>query len=229
MGTVNPAVESARRWSYAVLVLLTLAAGAMDAIAFLGLGGVFTANMTGNLILVALVGGEDWQARALRAGLACVIFCAGLLAGFAMPGSGRGGGRRPSAVTHLIWADLALQLVFLAAWTLCGATPGPVLTLVLIAVASCAMGLQVAAARRINIAGITTAFVTGTLTSLVESSVSRGSTDLARRAVIVTALVTGALCSSLLLHLAPAWAGALPPVFLLLALVTIASRLRDLA
>ncbi|GAA4237118.1 uncharacterized membrane protein YoaK (UPF0700 family) [Streptosporangium album] len=102
------------------------------------------------------------------------------------------------------------------------------LTLALIAVASCAMGVQVAAARRVNIAGITTAFVTGTLTSLAESLMSRAPSGVAPRAVIVSALVAGALCSSLLLHLAPVWAGALPPVFMLLALVTVATRLRDL-
>ncbi|MFJ2030963.1 YoaK family protein [Streptosporangium sp. NPDC087985] len=228
MGTVSHGAASARRWSYVVLVLMTLAAGAMDAIAFLRLGGVFTANMTGNLILLALVGSGDWQSRALRAGLACVVFCAGLFAGFTAPGRGREEGRWPPTVTRLIWADLALQLVFLAAWTFCDAVPGPALTLALIAVASCAMGMQVAAARRVNIAGITTAFVTGTLTSLTESLVSRAPAGIAPRAVIVLALVAGALCSSLLLHLAPVWAGALPPVFVLLALVTVATRLRDL-
>ncbi|WP_326820799.1 YoaK family protein [Streptosporangium sp. NBC_01756] len=226
---MNPATASARRWGYTVLVLLTLAAGAMDAIAFLRLGGVFTANMTGNLILVALAGSEDWQIRTLRSGLACVIFCVGVFAGFAMSGTGRGDGRWPPAVTRLIWADFVLQLVFLVIWTRCGAVPGPALKFVLIALASCAMGLQVAAARRVGIAGISTAFVTGTLTSMVGSLVLREPAEAACHAVIVSALAVGALCSSLLLHLAPAWAGALPPVFLLLALVTVTSRLRDLA
>ncbi|MFC7644222.1 YoaK family protein [Streptosporangium lutulentum] len=84
-GTAAPS----RRRSYVVLVFMTLAAGAMDAVAFLGLGGIFTANMTGNLILLALVGEEGWEIRALRASLACVVFCVGLLTGFGMPKRGR--------------------------------------------------------------------------------------------------------------------------------------------
>lgn len=218
------AAASTRRWSYAVLVFMTLAAGAMDAVAFLALGGVFTANMTGNLILVALVGGEDWEIRALRAGLACVVFAIGLYAGFRMPALGRGGERWPLAVTHLLWADLALQTAFLVGWILCGAAPGPPLTLVFIAMASCAMGIQAAAAHRVSIAGITTTFVTGTLTALAESLVSRNG-DVAHRAVIVLALVCGALCSSLLLHFARVWAAAVPLVFMFAALMIVMTRL----
>ncbi|MDP9861229.1 MULTISPECIES: YoaK family protein [Streptosporangium] len=217
------AAAAARRWSYAVLVLLTLAAGAMDAVAFLALGGVFTANMTGNLILVALVGGEDWQLRAVRSGTACVIFCVGLLAGFAAPGRGRPGEAWPPAVTGLLRACLALHAVFLAGWMLCDAVPGAAWTLPLIAVASCAMGLQAAAARRVDVAGITATFVTGTLTSLMRSLAGRSTVDAAHRAVVVLALVAGALCAALLLRLAPLCAGALPLLFTLLALATVAA------
>jgi uncharacterized membrane protein YoaK (UPF0700 family) len=58
------------------LVLLTLGSGATDAIAFLGLGGTFTANMTGNLVLIGLVGREDYAGTAVRATVACVAFAA---------------------------------------------------------------------------------------------------------------------------------------------------------
>lgn len=39
-----------------MLLFLSFGAGATDAFAFLALGGIFTANMTGNLVLVGLVG-----------------------------------------------------------------------------------------------------------------------------------------------------------------------------
>ncbi|MEU4403929.1 YoaK family protein [Streptosporangium sp. NPDC023963] len=210
-------------------MLLTLAAGATDAIAFLGLGGVFTANMTGNLILFALAGREDWVLHALRSGLACAGFCAGLLIGFTMPGRHEGNALWPLAVIRLLWADLALQSAFLAGWALGGGAPGPVAILALIGAGSCAMGMQAAAARRVNLAGITATFVTGTLTSLFETSASGGSTwstDNRRRAAIVVALVLGALCASLLLRLAPPWAGAVAPVCTLLALVVVHPHVR---
>ncbi|MEU4533435.1 YoaK family protein [Streptosporangium sp. NPDC023825] len=202
-------------------MLLTLAAGATDAIAFLGLGGVFTANMSGNLILFALAGREDWVLHALRSGLACAGFYAGLLIGFTMPGRHEGNVLWPLAVIRLLWADLALQSAFLAGWALGGGAPGPVAILALIGAGSCAMGMQAAAARRVNLAGITATFVTGTLTSLFETSASGWSTDNRCRAAIVVALVLGALCASLLLRFAPPWADAVAPVCTLLALFVV--------
>ncbi|MEU3162766.1 YoaK family protein [Streptosporangium sp. NPDC006930] len=199
-------------------MLLTLAAGAMDAVAFLGLGGVFTANMTGNLILFALAGREEWVLHALRSGLACVGFSVGLLIGFRMPGRHGGNALWPSAVIRPLWADLALQIALLAGWTLSGGAPGPAVILALIGAGSCAMGMQAAAARRVGLAGVTTTFVTGTLTSLFETSVSGRSTDNRRRAAVIVALVLGALCASLLLRFAPPWAAVIAPAFTLLAL-----------
>ncbi len=83
------------------------------------------------------------------------------------------------------------------------------------------MGTQAAAARRVNLAGITATFVTGTLTSLFETSAWGWSTDNRRRAAIVVALVLGALCASLLLRFAPPWAGVVAPVCTLLALIVV--------
>src|SRR5664279_1403694 len=56
------------------LLVLTMGSGATDALAFLGLGGVFTANMTGNLVLVGLVGRTDYPGAAFRAVVACIGF-----------------------------------------------------------------------------------------------------------------------------------------------------------
>ena len=45
--------------------VLTFGTGAMDTMAFLGLGGVFTSVMTGNMVLVG-VGGATAAARWVR-------------------------------------------------------------------------------------------------------------------------------------------------------------------
>src|SRR4029079_18166623 len=63
------AMPSANSWFGIRLlpVVLSLAAGSMDAIGFLGLGGLFTAHITGNLVIVAahVVTGEAAQWAAI--------------------------------------------------------------------------------------------------------------------------------------------------------------------
>jgi uncharacterized membrane protein YoaK (UPF0700 family) len=50
----------------AALLVLTAVSGVVDAFAFLALGRVFTANMTGNLVLFAIAAGQGAGAAALR-------------------------------------------------------------------------------------------------------------------------------------------------------------------
>ena len=56
--------------------MLSFGAGATDAFAFLALGGIFTANMTGNLVLVGLVGRDDYLASLVGAAIAiaCLLY-----------------------------------------------------------------------------------------------------------------------------------------------------------
>ena len=51
----------------AMLVMLSLAAGCVDAVGFLGLGQIFVANMTGNTVLLGLALGQAKGQAALRA------------------------------------------------------------------------------------------------------------------------------------------------------------------
>ncbi|WP_052422696.1 DUF1275 family protein [Nonomuraea candida] len=63
---------------------LALAAGAVDALSYLALGQVFTANMTGNVVLLGLALGLGRTAHAVGSGVAFASFCAGLAAGFVL-------------------------------------------------------------------------------------------------------------------------------------------------
>ena len=58
-----PVLSRGRRDS--LVLLLAWAAGSVDAIGFLGLGHVFTANMTGNTVLLGLSLGEGRSLAAL--------------------------------------------------------------------------------------------------------------------------------------------------------------------
>ena len=64
-----------------MVVLLSVTAGCVDAVSYLGLGHIFTANMTGNTVLLGLsLGQAHWQA-ALRSGVALVGFIVGFPSG----------------------------------------------------------------------------------------------------------------------------------------------------
>ena len=64
-----------------MLLVLTGAAGIVDAISYLELGRVFTAMMTGNTVLLALAIGQGEIMAALRSTLALAAFSAGALVG----------------------------------------------------------------------------------------------------------------------------------------------------
>jgi uncharacterized membrane protein YoaK (UPF0700 family) len=58
-------------------------------------------------------------------------------------------------------------LAFLVGWEIAGDQPTTLALDILVALSAIAMGIQTAATRRLQVVGVTTTFVTGTLTSLV--------------------------------------------------------------
>jgi uncharacterized membrane protein YoaK (UPF0700 family) len=68
------------RWASPIL-LLTWVAGTVDAIGYLVLGHVFTANMTGNAVLLGLAFGQGQFQAAFRALLALGGFILGVAIG----------------------------------------------------------------------------------------------------------------------------------------------------
>lgn len=185
------------------LILLTVTAGITDAISFLGLGGVFTANMTGNLVLVgmAATSDESWQevlrGDVLRCTASFAGFALGMLAGFRLLRT------RPAGSARVLAVGLALHVLFLAGWTATDAAPGTAAGAGLIAASATAMGVQTAAARGLDRAGITTTFVTGTLTSLISGLAQGDRKHAGLRTAILTALLAGGLAGGLLLAYAP--------------------------
>jgi uncharacterized membrane protein YoaK (UPF0700 family) len=187
------------------LVLLTLGSGATDAIAFLGLGGTFTANMTGNLVLIGLIGREDYAGTAIRATVACVAFAAALYMGI-----------RITHVRILLMIEFVLQAGFLVVWWLAEASLSPGQVIGLIVLSSLAMGVQTAIVRLLNsTSGITTTFVTGTPASLIEGEARGARGGNTSRVAVVLALVVGALLGAIALKVVPSAAPALAPLAVL--------------
>lgn len=71
----------------AVLLALTMVTGVVDAASFLGLGHIFTANMTGNVVFLGFAAAGAAGLSIARSGAALAAFAAGaILAGGWRPG-----------------------------------------------------------------------------------------------------------------------------------------------
>jgi uncharacterized membrane protein YoaK (UPF0700 family) len=81
----------------AVFVWLAIGAGAVDGISFFGLGRVFTANMTGNIVLLGLAVGRASGSEAIRSGISLVVFAVAVF------GAARLAGRAKAAGSSVAW------------------------------------------------------------------------------------------------------------------------------
>ncbi len=164
IASTPPAVPRRR-----LVLLLGGSAGYLDAVGYLTLG-LFTANMTGNTVLLGIaIGQGSWSAMA-RVLLAIAAFVGGAAAGALLLR-----GRR--RLGHIFGLEAACLVVGLAAWLHLrqphpgSFIPGPT-AFPLIALLSAAMGAQSATVRRVGEQRISTTYVTGTLTSLAVDAVS---------------------------------------------------------
>ncbi len=157
-------------WRNFLLLMLCLTAGIVDVIGFLELGHVFTANMTGNIVLLGMAIGQSQELAVLRALVALIGFMAGNVAGAVIIGTGSKKEFWARKVTMILTLECMILLAFSIVFRLIGAEGLTVYAL--IALLSCAMGLQTTAARKLSIASITTTVLTSTLTHMVEDTVA---------------------------------------------------------
>jgi uncharacterized membrane protein YoaK (UPF0700 family) len=195
-----------------LLVALTFAAGSVDAVALLRLD-VFTAVMTGNIVLLGLAVGQGAFRSALRSLLALVAYSVGVIAGARIVGAVALETHWSPKVTAALAVEWALQAAFLVSWLLTGGNPEGAGAGALIAFSGVAMGIQAATARALA-PGMSTTYITGTITGLLSelSALGAVSGDRGRRASIVIALVMGAIAGAFALATVPAVAPAIPLV-----------------
>lgn len=157
----------------AMILVLTSAAGLVDAISYLELGHVFTAMMTGNTVLLALAIGQGEAMAALRSTLALAVFGLGAGGGAMVLLRGGSRGEWPPIVTATLALEALVLGVFGMVWHVGGPTPrSDGIVLVLIALSGLAMGVQAAAVRHLGVPGVASTYITGTLTSLMAELVS---------------------------------------------------------
>ncbi|MFD8546016.1 YoaK family protein [Streptomyces sp. NPDC059649] len=184
-----------------LMLTLTVVTGLIDAVSYLGLGHVFVANMTGNVVFLgfALAGAANLSVLASLVALAA--FLVGALAG------GRLGTRFAAHRGNLLKTATAVQTVLIAVTVAAAAvTDGRVTTGVqytLIVFLGLGMGLQNAVARRLGVPDLTTTVLTLTLTGLAADSTPAGGAAPrpGRRILSVLAMFLGAFVGAqLVLH-----------------------------
>jgi uncharacterized membrane protein YoaK (UPF0700 family) len=179
-----------------LIVALALNSGATDAIGFLALGGAFTSVMTGNLVLLGMSVARPGLAVLTAA--AIFSYIAGTAAGARLAGEPRAGDPVwPQAVTRTLIAEICVVAVYAAGWEWAGghpSRPGQVGLLMLNAVA---LGLQSTAINRFGVKGLSTTYMTGTLTTVVTSLASgRPMSHVVRSLWIISAMLAGAAAAA---------------------------------
>jgi uncharacterized membrane protein YoaK (UPF0700 family) len=209
-----------------LLIALTFAAGSVDAVALLRLD-VFTAVMTGNIVLLGLAIGQGAFGNALRSVVALVAYGVGVIVAARIVGAVAIETHWSPKVTRALAVEWVLQLAFLIGWLLTGANPDGVSAAALIAFSGLAMGIQAATARALA-PGMSTTYVTGTLTGLLSELSALGSVsgDHLRRASIVVALAFGAVAGALALSTVPLLAPAIPLAVVGAVVLVAATRFR---
>jgi uncharacterized membrane protein YoaK (UPF0700 family) len=205
------------------LLGMTAVTGLVDAVSFLSLGHVFTANMTGNIVLLTFASTGVPEVSLARSITALLVFLAGAaVGGRIMAGAG--------AVMQLRAASsvFALEIVFLVGATLAAvgysvvSSPHFLRLYAMIAFTAIAMGMRNAAVRKLAVPDLTTTVLTLTITGrAADSSLARGTNPrLQRRIAAVVAMFAGAALGSMTLR---------HPVFMALAFSVVLSSLCSLA
>jgi uncharacterized membrane protein YoaK (UPF0700 family) len=182
---------------------MTAVTGLVDAVSFLSLGHVFTANMTGNIVFLAFATAHVSGLSIARSLTALFAFLVGAILG------GRVMARASSdSQIRLAAQAFLLEVAFLFAASFCGIGYRTNLLedsfqpFALIALTALAMGTRNAAVRKLAIPDLTTTVLTLTITGIgADSSFANGTNPrLARRIASVAAMFLGAALGAIVIH-----------------------------
>jgi uncharacterized membrane protein YoaK (UPF0700 family) len=180
------------------LLGLTVSTGFIDAVSYLGLGHVFTANMTGNIVLLGFGLAGAGGLPVLAPVISLLAFVAGASAGGQL--AKRQGDRGEALFVIGIAAEAVLVVTAAVVAALTDVHRGSDAGYAVIALLALAMGVRNAAVRRLAVRDLTTTVLTMTITALAaESPLGGGSGHgSGRRAGAVGSMLIGALIGALL-------------------------------
>jgi uncharacterized membrane protein YoaK (UPF0700 family) len=187
------------------LTAITVVSGLNDAVSYLGLGHVFTANMTGNIVVLgfAAAAAPGFSVRATLTSIGVFLVGAVVAGGMA---------RRLTSRRTLLLRALWIEAAFTAGAAIVAGS-GPSIgsgwqRYTMIALLAFAMGIRNSMVRRLSVADVTTTVLTGTLTGLAADSRLAGGNDerAGRRGGAVVSMFAGAFVGALLLrHVNAVW------------------------
>ena len=206
----------AARLRDASAIALAITSGATDALSFLALGGAFTSVMTGNLVLLGISIGHPNGALAQQIAVAIVGYIAGCVVGVRIAGIAKPDDPAwPPAVARALAVEFCLLVFYAAGWWVVGGKPAGALAAGLLGLSALALGIQSATVQRFGVSGLSTTYLTGTLTTLVSRLVTRRrSRDDSRHLLILAGLIVGAALAAVL----ALYARALAPLMQLVPL-----------
>lgn len=149
------------------IYLLAWVAGCLNALSFLGLGEVFSTNMTGNTVLLGIAIARGDTGATLRSSVALIGFCIGVFTGGLCIEWQQ---KQPKWTPHRIVVlalDAALLIMFTTLWLAVGSQPFPDIKWLLLLCSTFAMGMQSALTLSLAFPGVATTYFTGTLTNLM--------------------------------------------------------------
>ena len=201
-----------------LLLLLSVTTGLVDAISVLGLGKVFTANMTGNIVFLGFAAAGTPGFRVAPYLVAIAAFLIGALVAGRV---GKGHAGLPLRRWLMLAALIEAVLLWIAAGVAVGfdipaQSPGTSLYAI-IALTGLAMGFRNSTILQLKVPDLTTTVLTLTLTGIAaDSSLAGGSNpNIARRIGSVAAIFLGAaIGAALVTH-----GGLVAPLLLAGALV----------
>ena len=182
------------------LLVQTMATGLIDAVSYLALGRVFTANMTGNVVFLAFAVAGAPGLSIPRSAVSLGAFLVGAVAG------GRLAARLGTAPQHrwvaTAFAVEAVLLLCAALATAAGASAVLFAVYGVIVLTALAMGVRNATVRKIALPDLTTTVLTLTLTGLAaDSTLAGGANPRAwRRGASVLSMFLGAAVGALLVR-----------------------------
>ena len=185
-----------------VLLGLTAVTGLVDAVSYLALGHVFTANMTGNVVFLGFAAAGAPGLSVTRSGTAVAAFFIGAVAGGRLAAR-MSAGRRDRWTGAAFGAEAALFLaataVALGHGSELSSEPTRLYTVILLT--GLAMGIRNATARKLAVPDLTTTVLTLTLTGLAADSALAGGSNprWGTRAASVGTMFAGAAVGAWLL------------------------------
>jgi len=207
-----------------LMLALTFSTGVIDAAGYLGLDRVFTGNMTGNVVILAMAltgaGGLPVTGPVVALG---AFMLGATVAGRALRSTEAGWSQRSTAllttVSLLLVASAGVMLMA-EPGALAGSLAQPV-RLAVTGTLGLAMGVQAGTARHIGVKDVTTVVVTSTLAGLAFDSRfgARAGQRWPRRALAVVLIGAGAATGALLLRVSLGLALALAAAITLVVAV----------